>query len=301
VTIRRQTCFWLLLSILLFCASSLNGQGEKSQTPLFKVSVDTVFAKVVVTDSLNRNVTGLGKEDFRIYEDKVQQTISHFSQQQAPVSLGIVFDVSGSMASDEKRNIGKGWFAQLVKGGKLNPEDEFFLITFNQSNKLVRPFTDEIADLEDDLAVQEIGGWTAMWDAVYRGIDKVREGRHEKKALILITDGRDNRSRYTYDEIREFTLESDVQIYAIVLNSTKHASLQSLAQLTGGRIVFGHGISYSLHLIHAELRNQYLLGYIPANDARDGKWRRISVKVDAPQGYPKLFLRTRQGYYAPKY
>jgi Ca-activated chloride channel family protein len=120
------------------------------------VSVETVFAKVVVTDSLNRNVTGLEKEDFKIYEDNVLQTISHFSQQLASVSVGIVFDISGSMASNEKKNIGKGWFDRLVQGGKLNPEDEFFLLTFNQAARLVRPFTDEIADLDDKVHVAPV-------------------------------------------------------------------------------------------------------------------------------------------------
>lgn len=300
---RCRKFYWVIVSALLCLVPGTSGQEQKTQAPLFKVSVNTVFAKVVVADPWNRNVTGLKQEDFRIYEDNVQQTIVHFSQQAAPVSVGFIFDISGSMVQNRHMTISKNWFTQLLRSGDPNPEDEYFLITFNQKINLAQAFTNDRVELQYDLATQKPGGWTALYDAVYRGIDKVKEGKNEKKALILISDGGDNRSRYRFSEVRELAIESDVQIYAIGVDPFGYSTLKSIANLTGGRAFMpGYtGIDYYISLIHTELRNQYLLGYIPTNEAKDGKWRRITVKVDKPRGYPRLSIRTRDGYRAPKF
>jgi Ca-activated chloride channel homolog len=300
---RTQAYVRPILSILLCLAPSLNGQDTKPKVPLFKVSVNTVFVKVVVTDPWNRNVTGLKKEDFNIYEDNINQTISHFSQQSAPVSVGFVFDISGSMVQNRHLGIGKNWFSQLLKTGDQNPEDEYFLITFSQKINLVQAFTSDRLELQYELAMQRPGGWTALYDAVYFGIDKIKDGRNEKKALVLISDGGENRSRYKLSEVRELATESDVQIYAIGVDPSGYSTLKSIADLTGGR-AFNPGyadIDYYISLIHTELRNQYLLGYVPTNDAKDGKWRRVAVKVNKPPGYPKLSIRARDGYRAPQF
>ena len=304
-----RTRYWLVSTILLYFASCLIGQDEKTPPPLFKVSVDTVYVKVAVADRLNRYVTGLQKQHFKIYEDNVEQTIQHFSQPLAPVSLGIVFDVSGSMGFDDNIRIGKSWLASLLRTSFLetrNPEDEYSLITFNQKVNLVQAFEETGAEALNDVALQKPGGWTALYDAVYRGLDHLKEAKNEKKALILITDGEENKSRYSWSEVRDLSTESDVQIYGLGLSGPEgygHRNINDLIGLTGGRVFFGSyaDLGYYFDLIHAELRTQYLLSYIPTNPVHDGKWRRIRIKLDPPPGTPKLSIRARDGYYARKF
>jgi len=283
----------------------LAGQNHASQTPpLFRVGVEMVFLKVSVTDPLNRYVTGLEKEHFKVYEDKVEQSITHFSQQTAPISAGIIFDVSGSMKDNNNIKKAKAAIARFFESG--NSEDEFFLITFNHITKLAQSFTDEASTVQNESAMQKPGGRTALYDAVYMGLEQVRHGKNEKRALILITDGEDNSSRYSPAEVREFAKESDVQIYGIGEEGRLgygRYEIQNIVSLTGGRSFFPNTfneLDYYIDLVHAELRNQYVLGYMPTNKAHDGKWRRIRVKLDAPQGLPKLIVHAKEGYYAPK-
>jgi Ca-activated chloride channel homolog len=290
--------------ILLCLTSYLNGVDKKPPRPLFTVDVDTVYVKAAVTDPLNRYVAGLEKEDFQIYEDNIQQTIVHFSQQSAPVSVGIIFDISESMGFNRNINISKRWFRNLIRSRNYNPDDEYFFITFNRTVKVMLDYGESGVGPLDDIATLKTGGWTALYDAVYRGLDKIREGKNEKKALVLFTDGEENSSRYHWNEVRDYCKESDVQIYCIGANGPgQYASvLQNLASLSGGRVFFpGHAeVDSIMNLIHTELRNQYLLGYVPANKTRDGKWRRINVKINAPPGFPKMAIRTKPGYYAPR-
>jgi VWFA-related protein len=175
------------------------------------VGVETAFVKVSVTDPLNRYVTGLEKEHFDVFEDKVAQKLTHFSQESAPISVGLLFDVSGSM----KDNIhtARNSVVRFLEAG--NPEDEFFLVTFNQKTSLVQRFTDQSTEIQNEVSFSQPGGRTALYDAVYLGLQEIKGARNEKKALILITDGEDNSSRYSSSEVREFAKESDVQIYAI--------------------------------------------------------------------------------------
>ncbi len=263
-----------------------------------------MFVKVSVTDPLNRYVTGLEKENFKVYEDKVEQTILHFSQQSAPISVGIIFDISGSMKDNNNIKKAKAAITRFLEAG--NPEDQYFLITFNHKTNLAQGFTDQSSSLASDVAFQKPGGRTALYDAVYMGLDEVKEGRNEKKALILITDGEDNSSRYSPSEVREFAKESDVQIYGIGEEGKLgygRSEIQNIVGITGGRAFFPNNfneLDYYIDLVHAELRNQYVLGYVPTNKAHDGKWRRIRVKLDAPQGLPKLIVHAKEGYYAPK-
>jgi Ca-activated chloride channel family protein len=295
----------LAAAVTLCFAFALHGQNRKpSDVPLFKIGVDTVFVKVSVTDPLNRYVTGLEKEHFRVYEDKVEQTIIHFSQQAAPISVGIIFDVSGSMKDNSNIKKAKSAITRFLQSG--NPEDEYFLITFNQKTNLIHSFTDQSSSVQNDVAFQKPGGRTALYDAVYMGMDQVQRGKNEKKALILITDGEDNSSRYSPAEVREFAKESDVQIYGIGEEGKLgygRSEIQNIVSLTGGRAFFPNNfneLDYYIDLIHAELRNQYVLGYVPTNKVHDGKWRRIRVKLDAPKGLPKLMVHAKEGYYAPK-
>jgi Ca-activated chloride channel homolog len=305
VSVRIRASSLSAVTALVIWAIGLMGQTQKPPTPpLFKVGVETVFVKVSVTDPLNRYVTGLEKEHFKVYEDKIEQTISHFHQQSAPISVGLIFDVSGSMKDNNNIRKAKNAISRFLQSG--NAEDEYFLITFNQKTTLVQSFTAQSSTLQNDVAFQKPGGRTAMYDAVYMGLDQIKNAKNEKKALIVITDGEDNSSRYSPNEVREFARESDVQIYAIGEEGKLgygRTEIQNLVTTTGGRTFFPNNfneLDYYIDLIHAELRTQYVIGYIPTNKLHDGKWRRIRVKLDAPQGLPKLVVHAKEGYYAPK-
>jgi Ca-activated chloride channel homolog len=298
----KQTPVWLILAVLLCFGFELAGQSLP--IPTFRIGVETVFIKVSVTDPLNRYVTGLEKEHFKVYEDKVEQEITHFSQQAAPISAGLIFDVSRSMGDNSNIKKAKNAIMRFLKEG--NPEDEYFLVTFNQNAKLVQKITGNAGSLQSEAALQKPGGSTAIYDAVYLGLDEIKRTKNEKKALILITDGEDNSSRYSPSEVREFAKESDVQVYAIgEMGNLGYGrnELQKIVNLTGGRSFFPFSffeLDYYIDLIHAELRNQYVLGYTPANKTHDGKWRQIRIKLDAPQGLPQLIIKAKEGYYAPK-
>jgi Ca-activated chloride channel family protein len=249
-------------------------------------------------------VTGLEKEHFKVYEDNIEQTITHFGQESAPISAGLIFDVSASMKDNNNIKKAKSAIARFLESG--NPQDELFLITFNNKTNLALDFTNQGTALENEAAFQKPGGMTALYDAVYMGLDKIKQGKREKKALIVVTDGEDNSSRYSAGEIREFAKEQDVQIYVIgqegMLGTGRYA-ITGIVSLTGGRAFFPNNFSeldYYIDLIHAELRSQYVLWYNPANRVHDGKWRRIKVKLDAPKGLPRLIVKAKEGYNAPK-
>ena len=292
---------FVLWSVALVPLQSQN-RSQTERKPTFTIGVETSFVKVSVTDPLNRYVTGLEKEHFQVYEDKVEQQLTHFSQESAPISVGILFDVSGSM----KDNIhtARNSVVRFLEAG--NPEDEFFLVSFNQKTTLVQRFTDQSSEIQNEISLSKPGGRTALYDAVYLGLEEIRDARNEKKALILITDGEDNSSRYSSSEVREFAKESDVQIYAIGEEGKLgygRSQIQNIVGLTGGRAFFPNNfneLDYYIDLIHAELRNQYVVGYSSTNKKRDGKWRRIKVKLDPPEGLPKLIVHHKLGYYGPK-
>lgn len=295
-----------LLLLLLSAGTGLRGQQtpNRPQAPVFRVGVETVFLKVSVTDPLNRCVTGLEKEHFKIYEDKVEQSILHFTQETAPVSVGIIFDISGSMKDNSNIQKAKNAIVRFLESG--NAEDEYALITFNERTSLVQNFTSQSATVRGEIAFRQPGGRTALYDAVYMGLDQIKMGKNDKKALILITDGEDNSSRYSISEVREFAKESDVQVYAVGeqgLLGYGRSLIQGIVSLTGGRAFFPNNfneLDYYIDLIHAELRNQYILGYNPTNNTHDGKWRRIQVRLDPPEGLPKLSVHAKEGYYAAK-
>jgi Ca-activated chloride channel family protein len=296
----------MLGTILLGGALRATGGDIKGSDakPTFRVGVDTVFVKVSVTDPLNRYVLGLEKDNFKVFEEKVEQKVTHFIQQAAPISVGILFDVSGSMKANNNINAAKSAIVRFLKSA--NSEDEFFLITFNQMPRLVTGFSNESAAIQSEISFKNPGGRTAIFDAVYMGLDQMKKAKNEKKALILITDGEDNSSRYSTAEVREYAKESDVQIYGIgeegQLGYGK-GEIQNIVAMTGGRAFFPNSfneLDYYIDLIHAELRNQYVLGYVPNNRTHDGKWRRIHVKLDPPPGLPRLIVRAKEGYYAPR-
>jgi Ca-activated chloride channel family protein len=296
----------LIASLTIGIAFTLIAQEKKSPPrPVFKVGVETVFVRVAVCDPQGRYVTGLEKEHFRVFEDKVEQTVSYFGQQTTPISVGIIFDVSASMKDNNNIRKAKSAIVRFLQSE--NPDDESLLITFNNKVNLAQEFTSNSASVRNISAFQKPGGSTAVYDAVYLGLEHLKRAKNEKKALILITDGEDNSSRYSPVEVREFAKESDVQVYGIgeqgKLDNFGTLELQNIVNITGGRAFFPtsfNELDYYIDLIHAELRNQYLLGYSPSNLIHDGKWRKITVKLEAPQGLPKLAIHARDGYYAPK-
>jgi Ca-activated chloride channel homolog len=287
----------LRTGILLFILSMpITAQEAKKRPPTFREHVDMVFLKVSVSDSLNRLVTGLNKENFLIYEDNIRQAISHFSNESAPVSMGIIFDISASMRDNQ--NTARNMFRQLMKFGNPNPEDEYFLITFNKKINLSQNFTENREKLEYEIFFQKPGGWTALFDAVYRGVDKMKESKNDKKALVLISDGEENSSRYSRKELFEFIKESDIPIYS---GGCRNGLLEYISKITGGRFLNAGDLAYQLKLLHSELRSQYVLGYISSNTTRDGKFRKIKVALNLPTDLGKFKISSKKGYFAPKY
>jgi Ca-activated chloride channel homolog len=290
---------------IIAAALTLTAQNKKSpRPPLFRIGVENVYVRVAVIDSLGRYVLGLEKEHFKVFEDKIEQSINYFGHQSEPISVGIIFDISASMKDNNNIRKAKSAISRFLQSE--NPDDECFLITFNHRANLAQDLTNGVSSVRNIVAFQKPGGKTAIYDAVYLGLDQVKRGKNEKKALILITDGEDNSSRYSPAEVKDFAKESDVQLYGIgELGKLGYGTseLQNIVNLTGGRAFFPNSfndLDYYIDLIHKELREQYLLGYAPTNQTHDGKWRKIAVKLEAPEGISKLSIHAKEGYYAPK-
>jgi Ca-activated chloride channel family protein len=272
-----------------------------------RVNVDLVLVPVTVTDPMNRLVTGLEKEDFQIFENNGKQKIASFASEDAPVSIGIIFDLSGSMSSKLIR--ARESILQFIK--TANPQDEFFVIGFNDRPELIEDFTNSVEDIQARLATVRSGHRTALLDAIYFGLTKMKEAGHERKALLVVSDGGDNRSRYTEGELRAQVREADVEIYSIGVfdpyadspeERTGPQLLSDLSEETGGRLFRVDDITEMSDIaekISSELRNQYVIGFKPQNLTHDGKWRKVKVKVNPPEGLPPLTVHARTGYYAP--
>jgi Ca-activated chloride channel homolog len=282
---------------------------EKSlglRAPMIRSKVDLVLVPVTVTDPMNRLVTGLDKENFQVFEGKEQEEVRNFSSEDAPVSLGIIFDMSGSMSSKiERAREAVGEFFKTA-----NPQDEFFLIAFADRPEEVSDFTQSVDDLQGKLVFTVPKGRTALLDAIYLGISKMRQAKYPKKALLIISDGGDNHSRYTEGEIKSLVKEADVMIYSIGIydhyfqteeERLGPALLSDISDLSGGRaftIDNPNDLADVATKIGIELRNQYVLGYRPKNPGHDGKWHKIRVKLLPPKGLPPLHVYARTGYYA---
>ena len=272
-----------------------------------QVDVDLVLVNVTVTDDWNRIVTGLDKDNFTIMEGNEKQQVRHFSSEDAPISLGVIFDMSGSMSD----KIEKARAAVLEFFKTANPLDEFFMITFNDRPQLRADFTKSVEDVQGKLVYTLPQGSTALLDAIYMGVSKMKDAHNAKKALLIISDGGDNHSRYTENEIKSMVKEADVQMYAIGIFTPNPAQPEEIAgpallgevtNVTGGRLFTisnPNELADVATKIGIELRNQYVLGYRPNNKARDGRWRKIKVKLIPPKGLPHLNVYARTGYYAP--
>ena len=321
---RPLSLFSLILVTVLLPLEADQDQGKVTIEPRAKptaaapasprsnIRIDTTVVQipVTVTDPLNRFVTGLEKDNFRLFEDKVEQKIQYFASEDAPISVGLIFDTSGSMGSKLEKS--RQAVAQFFR--TTNPQDEFFLVEFNDRPVLAVPMTTSLEEIQNRLTFTQSKGRTALLDAVYLGLHTMKKGHNARKALLIISDGGDNSSRYTESEIKNLVREADVQIYAIGIYESgagRGRSAEELAgpgllteisEQTGGRAFAVDNLNELPDVaakIGIELRNQYLVGYTPTNAERNGKYRKVQVKLIQPRGLPPLKAFWRLGYYAP--
>ncbi|HET9409845.1 MAG TPA: VWA domain-containing protein [Candidatus Sulfotelmatobacter sp.] len=314
--------FLFLTSVFAFSQTSLNDVHITPRASVGSTTVSTVtigrsarvlrsdatlvLVPVSVTDDLNRLVSGLHQENFQVFEGKQAQQIRHFSSEDEPVSVGFVVDVSGSM-KDKMDRVQEAvhQFCEIA-----NLQDEFFMITFSEEPRLVQDFTNSPSDIEQQMLFAHSQGRTSLLDAIYMGLEKMRDAKYARKALLIISDGGDNHSRYGSREVKAAVKESDVMIYSIGIFDRYVPTqeelmgpelLSDISEPTGG-----HAFTLSnpvdmpqvAHHIGVELRTQYVLAYRPQEAPKDGKWHRISVKLQLPKKLAFLRVRARRGYYA---
>ena len=300
---------------LLMIATAL---GTYAQTPLptppddadapVRVKTDLVTLTLTVTDPFGRLVSGLTKNAFMITDNNQEQEIAFFSDSDAPVSVGILFDVSGSMSGEKIIKARKALSRFIATS---HPSDEYFLIAFNSRAQLLLDRTRDGDAVLQKLTLVRPKNNTALYDAVYLGIERVTRGSHNKRALLIMSDGQDNASRYNFGEVRRLMKESDVVTYSVGIMDNGDAGsqigmqgqafLDEISSVTGGKAFYPQTdveMDEIFERIALELRHQYSIGYIPKDFQPDGKWRKVKVKVKPPRGLPRLTVRGREGYYA---
>ncbi|HKV63002.1 MAG TPA: VWA domain-containing protein [Candidatus Acidoferrum sp.] len=279
---------------------------------IIKMDVDLALVNVTVTDPYNRLVTGLETDNFRIFEDNVEQEVVTFSAEDVPISIGVIFDFSGSMSN----KVGKAREAAIQFFKTANPLDEFFLVSFNERAELTSEFTNSVEDLQSRMMLTVPKGRTALLDAIYLGLSQMRGAHNAKRALLILSDGGDNHSRYNESDIKRLVKEADTQLYAVGIfdplgyrNRTPEelggpSLLSEVTEMTGGRVFAVEKLDDLPDIaskIGMELRNQYVLGYRPSNKAHDARWRKLKIKLRAPKGLPPLSVYSKTGYYAPSH
>jgi len=305
----------LFPAVLLLIITAVSFGQEPTPTPEdsrpdgpVKVKTDLVSLTLTVTDMYGRYVSGLKKNAFTVIDNNEEQEITFFSDSDAPVSLGVVFDVSGSMSGEKIAKARKALERFIATS---HPSDEYFLIAFNKRAQLLLDRTRDGEAVLRKLTLVQPKENTALYDAVYLGVDKVTKGSHQKRALLIISDGQDNASRYNFGEVRRLMKESDVVTYAVgilgggdsssQLGMQGQAFLDELTSVSGGKSFYPQTdveMDEIFERIALELRHQYTVGYTPRDFQPDGKWRKVKVKVKPPRGLPRLTVRSREGYYA---
>ena len=275
----------------LFLASIATFSAQQIPVQSIKVDVDLVLINVTVMDPEDRYVVGLEKQNFQVWEDKVEQKVDYFSTEDVPLSVGLIFDASGSMQS----TLGYARQAALSFLQTANADDEYFLVEFNERPHVTVDMTTDVSKLQQHIMFIPAKGSTALYDAVYVSMEKVRTGTNPKRALLVISDGEENHSRYSFSNLREFVKEQNVQIFSI----GAWGPITLLSDMTGGYAFHGGGLEDICQKIAVELKNEYIIGYRSTNRSKDGRFRRVQVKVNPPRGLPKLHLRSKTGYYAP--
>ncbi len=303
---------------LVFCFSLVATNLAQNPTPtptpkeegdgVVTVNTDLVTLTLTVTDQFGRYVSGLTKGAFTIVDNNQEQELTFFSTTDAPVSVGILFDVSGSMSGDKIQKARKA-LERFINTS--HPSDEYFLIAFNTRAQLLLDRTRNGEAVLEKLTLIQPKANTALYDAVYLGVERVTRGTHQKKAILVISDGQDNSSRYNFGEVRRLLKESDVTVYSVgilgggdagsSLGMQGQSFLDELSSVTGGKSFYPNTnveMDEIFERIALELRNQYSVGYTPKDFEPNGKWRKIKVKVKPPRGLPRLIVRSRDGYYA---
>jgi Ca-activated chloride channel family protein len=275
--------------------------------PGIQVNVNLVLVPVSVTDPMNRLVTGLERDNFQLFDNNTGQVIKSFATEDAPISIGIVFDLSGSMQSKFVR-ARKALTAFLRT---CNPQDEFFVVGFNDRPAILVDYTNDVEDVEARMVMLRPENRTALIDAMYLAVNKLKQAKYQRKALLVISDGGDNRSRYTQGELTRAVRESEVQIFSVGIFDAYAPTeeeqngpllLNDLSEMTGGRlfkVLDVQDLSDIAERISEELRDEYVLGYTPSDRRRDGAYRKLKVRLLPPAGLPQLTAHNREGYYAP--
>jgi Ca-activated chloride channel homolog len=306
----------IVLLWVMFAATIISAQvatpsptppDDDPDTPL-RIKTDLVTLTLTVTDTYGRYVSGLTKNAFTVTDNNKEQDITYFSDSDAPVSIGILFDVSGSMSNEKIRKARKA-LERFISTS--HPSDEYFLIAFNSRAQLLMDRTRDGEAVLRKLTLVQPKNNTALYDAVYLGVERVTRGTHQKRALLVISDGQDNSSRYNFGEVRRLIKESDVVTYSVGIMDRSDASsslgmqgqafLDELSSVTGGKSFYPQSdieMDEIFERIALELRHQYSIGYTPKDFQPDGKWRKVKVKVKPPRGLPRLTVRAREGYYA---
>jgi Ca-activated chloride channel family protein len=280
-----------------------------------------VLVPVTVTDHYGKTIMGLQAKDFNIFEDQNSQQIASFATQDTPCSAGLVLDVSGSMQS----TLGAVKQSARAFVRTANTDDEFLLLTVSTRPSADSQFTSDSEDLEENIAGARPGGFTALIDAVYLGLNQMKKARNPQRALVILSDGMDNHSRYSKAELLRVALEANVQVYSIIIDNGAGSSstatypfrpsmiakpgdqaaqrqrpnlLEELADQTGGLYFHARNDTEAQEAMTKAgqaLRNEYVIGYRPADFGQSGKWHRIRVKTTVP----KLNVHARSGYYTP--
>ena len=283
-------------------------QARPGSKPI-QVNVQLALVNVTVTDPYDRLVTGLEKDNFQVFEGGAPQEIVNFSSEDVPISIGIVLDMSGSMS--DKVDKARQAVVQFLR--TANPRDEFFLVSLNDQAELTTSFTSSVEELQSRMMFTTAKGKTALLDGIYLGLSQMRGARNGRRALLIISDGGDNHSRYSESDIRNFVKESDCQLYSIGVFDANDMGrtleeqygptlLSEIAEISGGRvfpIASLNDLPDIAAKIGTELRNQYILGYEPSDARHDGAWRKIKVKLSPPKGVPPLKVYAKTGYRAP--
>jgi Ca-activated chloride channel homolog len=303
-------------AIAMACASAMLCSAEEARVQIspriasrtktaaaIRVDVKLTLIPVTVTGPLGAPYPGLAKEAFRLIEDGVDQEVKYFTSEDSPVSLGVVFDASRSMEGklDQSRRAVSQFFRTAIPG------DEFFAIEFSSAPRLLCDFTSDTELIESSLASIKPKNWTALFDAVYLATHQMKRARNPRKALLILSDGNDNYSRYSESEMKSLVREGDVCIYSIGLIGSgllkRHIRvLKELSEQTGGHSYEVERMSdlpAAAEKISAAIRNQYVLGYFSSKPQSDGLYRKIEVHVNQEAGLPRLSASWRKGYYAP--
>lgn len=308
----RFISLWVMTSLVLIPS------GVKSQHPakgsnrtdeaVMKIRTDLVSLSVIVSGREGRLIPGLKRDDFEVYENKIRQQIEYFSDEDQPATIGIIFDVSGSM----KGRIAQARTALQYFAEAGHPEDEYFLVSFNHR------ISDPMEMVDSQALLRRVNmlaphGDTALYDAIHEALGRLRQSRHRKRALLIVSDGADNHSRSGMSELRRQLREAGIAIYAIGANEPTSSScgrlchfeaqarLESLAAMTGGNAFFPHSaesLENAVSQIASELRRQYSLGYVSTQLNQDGAWREIKVRVKSDSVKEKISVRAREGYFA---